>query len=194
MIKKIKDVAAVQMGYAFRAKLESVVNGAVGVIQMKDLSVDGFVVCNDLDRIDLLKIKEMHFAKVGDVVFKSRGLTTGAAVILDDPGKAVVSSPLLRLRVLNEGVVLPEYLCWYINQKKAQAFLNSRAGGTLQKMINMDVLEGLPIIVPPLERQVQVVELARLMKREQKILKKLMEKREVYMSAVLADFVSGEEL
>jgi restriction endonuclease S subunit len=189
MIKKIRDIAAVQMGYAFRAKLESVEDGAVGVIQMKDLSVDN-VVCDDLDRIDLFKIKEVHFAKVGDVVFRSRGLTMNAAVILDDPGIAVVSSPLLRVRVLNDKFLLPEYLCWYINQKDAQAFLNSQAGGTLQKMINKNVLEELEIVVPSIERQQQVVELARLMKREHEILENLMEKRELYMSAVLADVIS----
>jgi len=189
---KIKQLATVRMGYSFRSRLEASRGGEVAVIQMKDLLQDNTVSCKKLVKIEMETVKEHHLAQKGDLVFRSRGQITTAAILLEDPGKAVVAAPLLRLRITKSDKILPEYLNWYINQRDAQIFLASRAKGTVQKMISKQAIEDLEVYLPTLEQQKNIVELAKLSARERTILNTLSEKRDQYISTVLIQFAKGE--
>ena len=189
---QIKSFATVQMGYSFRSRLETFENGSVAVIQMKELLDDNTIGCDGLARIDMDDIKEHHLVQKGDLVFRSRGLQATAAVLLDDPGKAVVAAPLLRIRVTKPEKVLSGYLNWYISQRDAQIFLTSRAKGTVQKMISKQALEDLEVALPSLEKQKTIVELASLIAREQALLHALADKRGQYISTELMRFAKGE--
>ncbi|NLK84251.1 MAG: restriction endonuclease subunit S [Lentisphaerae bacterium] len=189
---KIKKLASVQMGYSFRSRLEPSEGGGVAVIQMKDLLDDNTVWCNDLIKIDMNGVKEHHLAQRGDLIFRSRGLLTTSAILLKYPGKTVVSAPLIRIRVTRLDMVLPEYLNWYISQRDAQIFLTSRAKGTAAQMIDKQVIENLEITLPDLEKQKNIVELAVLSAREQKLLNTLSNKRKQYIESVLAQIAKGE--
>ena len=189
---KIKKLATVQMGYSFRSRLEASEGGGVAVIQMKDLLDDNTVGCDGLVRINMEAMKDHHLAQRGDLVFRSRGSLTTAAVLLDDPGKAVVAAPLLRIRVTKPDKVLPEYLNWYISQRDAQIFLTSRAKGTVQKMISKQAVEELEVALPNLKNQKQIVELAMLAAREESLLQKLADKRNQYLSEILMKVAKGE--
>ena len=193
MKMKIKKLATVQMGYSFRSRLEASEGGGVAVIQMKDLLDDNTVGCDDLVRINMEAMKDHHLAQRGDLVFRSRGHVTTAAVLLEDPGKAVVAAPLLRIRVSKPDKVLPEYLNWYISQRDAQIFLTSRAKGTVQKMISKLAIEDLEVALPSLEKQKNILELAMLSVREKNLLHTLADKREQYISTVLMRFARGED-
>jgi restriction endonuclease S subunit len=189
---QIKGLATVQMGYSFRSRLETSEDGSVAVIQMKDLLDDNTVYCDGLARIEMDDIKEHHLVRRGDLVFRSRGLVATSAVLLEDPGKAVVAAPLLRIRVTKPDKVLPEYLNWYISQRDAQIFLTSRAKGTVQKMISKQAIEDLEIALPSLEKQKTILELASLVAREQTLLISLADKRGQYISTELMRFAKGE--
>ncbi|MBC8554065.1 MAG: restriction endonuclease subunit S [Candidatus Brocadiales bacterium] len=191
MKMKIKKLATVQMGYSFRSRLEASEGGGVAVIQMKDLLDDNTVGCDGLVRINMEAMKDHHLAQRGDLVFRSRGHVTTAAVLLEDPGKAVVAAPLLRIRVTKPDKVLPEYLNWYISQRDAQIFLTSLAKGTFQKMISKQAIEDLEVALPSLDKQKNIVELATLSAREQTLLHTLADKREQYISTVLMQFARG---
>ena len=180
------------MGYSFRSRLEADEGGGVAVIQMKDLLDDNTVGCDGLIRINMEAMKEHHLAQRGDLVFRSRGSLTTAAVLLKDPGKAVVAAPLLRIRVTKKALVLPEYLNWYISQRDAQIFLTSRAKGTVQKMISKQAIEDLEVALPSLEKQKNILELATLLAREQTLLQQLSHKREQYISTILMQFAKGK--
>lgn len=185
-------MATVQMGFSFRSRLEISEDGSVAVIQMKDLHDDNTIDCGGLARISMDGIKEHHLVQRGDLVFRSRGLLATSAILLEDPGKAVVAAPLLRIRVTKPDKVLPEYLNWYISQRDAQIFLTSRAKGTVQKMISKQALEELVVVLPSLEKQKAIIELASLSAREQALLHTLADKREQYISTVLMQFAKGE--
>jgi len=189
---KIKQLATVRMGYSFRSRLEASRCGEVAVIQMKDLLQDNTVGCKKLVKIEMETVKEHHLAQKGDLVFRSRGQITTAAILLEDPGKAVVAAPLLRIRITKSDKILPEYLNWYIGQRDAQIFLASRAKGTVQKMISKQAIEDLEVYLPTLEQQKNIVELAKLSARERTILNTLSEKRDQYISTVLIQFAKGE--
>jgi len=191
MKMKIKELATVQMGYSFRSRLEASEGGGVAVIQMKDLLDDNTVSCDGLVRINMEALKDHHLAQRGDLVFRSRGSVTTAAVLLEDPGKAVIAAPLLRLRVIKPDKVLPEYLNWYISKRDAQIFLTSQAKGTVQTMISKQAIEDLEVALPSLEKQKNIVELATMSAREKKLLRTLADKREQYISTELMQFAKG---
>jgi len=75
-------MATVQMGYSFRSRLEASEGGGVAVIHMKDLLDDNTVGCDDLVKIDLDAVKEHHLAQRGNLVFRSRGHVTTAAILV----------------------------------------------------------------------------------------------------------------
>jgi restriction endonuclease S subunit len=193
MKAKIKELAVIHMGYSFRSRLESVKNGCVKVIQMKDLLDDNVVDCSDLTKIDFGGIKDHHFAYKGDLIFRSRGQISTSAILIEDPGQSIVAAPLLRIRIVKPDKILPEYLNWYLSQRDAQIFLTSMAKGTTQNMISKQVLEELEISFPSIEKQKKIIELAALSSREQIILRILAEKRRQHISAILTQFSDGEQ-
>ena len=193
MTRILKDIAEIQVGYSFRVRLEPHPHGELAVIQMKDLENDDTVNCAGLIRISGETLAAHHYVRPGDLVFRSRGNSATAAIIQDDPGDAIVSAPLLRIRVLSDTELLPRYLAWYIAQRDAQSFLASRARGTTQKMITKQELEELPVVLPPLQAQVRIVELAELERREQCLLSTLAEKRKHYIANLLMEYAQGAE-
>lgn len=189
---KLKNIATVQMGYSFRSRLDVIGGGETAVIQMKDLLDDNTVDCRNLVKIDMEAVKDHHLAKKGDLIFRSRGLLNTSAILLDDPGKAVVAAPLLRIRITSPDRILPEYLNWYISQRDAQVFFNSSAKGTLQKMISKQAIEELEISLPSLAKQKAVLDMVSLATSEQSLLRKIAEKREQYISSIIMKYLEGE--
>lgn len=187
---KLKQIAEIQAGYSFRSRLEPDLKGGVRVIQMKDLNDENIVSCEKLIRVSMETSKVGHFVKKGDLFFRSRGSQPSSAVLLEEIEKAVVAAPLLRIRLKKPETVLPEYLNWYISQHEAQNFLKSRATGSMQMMIGIDVLEQLEIPVPDTNVQKAVVELARLAEQEQQLMQKMAKKREHYLSRQLMQLVN----
>lgn len=185
------NIADVQAGYSFRSRIESLASGAVSVIQMKDLTDENRVCCDELVKVDMEIPKSHHLLKAGDIIFRSRGLVTNSAILLDSLNAAVLAAPLLRIRC-NESVIMPEYLNWYINQKPAQSYLRSCAEGTALKMISKQSLENLEILVPSLERQQMISVLAELSEREQEIMNKLAEKRNQHITRTLLHLAEGD--
>jgi len=191
MIVGLTYIASVHMGYSFRSGLKASKTGDVSVIQMKDLLSDNTVSCEDLMEIEMKGFQDRHLVRKGDLIFRSRGLVTTSAILVEDPGRAIVSAPLFRIRIIEPGEILPEYLNWYISQKHAQIFLNSRAIGTAQKMISMETLTELEIVLPSLQKQRAIIELALLSSREQALYRRLAQKREQYISMALMQSAQG---
>lgn len=189
----LKKIASIQMGYSFRTRLDFMDQGQISVIQMKDLNDENRVDCKELMRVDMNTVKKHHFVRPGDIVFRSRGQVTTAAILTQDPGPAVVSAPLLRIRV-DQNVVLPDYLVWYINHPSSQAFLSSRAKGTSLKMISKQALESLEVTVPPIEKQRAIAELAVLANEEQRLLNKIADRSRRCISTKLMQLAVGDTL
>lgn len=190
MKKEIKDIAVVQMGYPFRSRLEFKVDGTLKVIQMKDLGSDNRVDCESVQKIDMNAIDDKHLVQNGDLIFRSRGVTNTAAILDKEPQSAIVAAPLLRIRV-DENKILPEYLCWFINQKASQLFLKMRQEGTHGGMISRQTLENLPIDIPSLESQQKIVDIINLQTRRQNLEKKRIDKQEQKINALLLKLIRG---
>lgn len=193
MKKKLKDIADVTIGQSFRSRLERDDNPNIAVVQMKDLTAGNIIDSTSLIQVYVKKLNDRQLVKKGDIVFRARGHVNTAAHLNMDIGQAVIAAPLLRIRILKNKNVLPEYLVWWINQSKSQAYMASHAKGTAQMMISKPVIEELCVEVPPLEKQKQIIELATLAHEEQKLLCELADKRTKYMEGILMQVASKSQ-
>lgn len=164
------ELAEVQMGYPFRSRLEHDPQGDVAVIQMKDIDDANLLHAEEAIRVALPKGKTHHLLRAGDLLFRSRGRSNGAALVAEGIGPAVLAAPMLLIRPHN---VLPAYLCWYINAPATQAQLAALAEGTSVRMISAEALKSLSIPVPPLDAQRRIAEAATLAEQEQTLLARI---------------------
>ncbi len=132
------------------------------------------------------------FPDKGDVLFCARGTSNQAAACVVDVDRVVVGSQFFILRVSIDAV-LPEYLAWYINQQPAQRYLNERTSGSHVRMILRDDLLDLPVAVPPLTVQRQILELRRLQIKEQSLLNQLRKRRQDLLSALCVEAAEKQE-
>jgi restriction endonuclease S subunit len=179
------EVAEVQMGYPFRSRLEHDPKGDVAVIQMKDIDDANLLHTEGTIRVALPKGKSQHLLRAGDLLFRSRGRSNGAAQVLDGMGPAVLSAPMLLIRPRD---VLPAYLCWYLNAEATQAKLAATAAGTSVRMISAEALRGLEVPLPSLVAQQQIVQAAALAAEEQALLAQIAALRQHVTTQLLMKF------
>lgn len=187
---KLNTIASVQVGQSFRSRLEREETGGVAVIQMKDLTGDNRVKLDNLTMVALKALPAQHQIQKGDLVFRSRGQNNTAVCLDKDIGPAVVAAPLMKISLGSERI-LSEYLLWYLNQPVSQSYFRQHSEGTAQKKISKPVLENLPVDVPSIEYQQQIVALANLAHQEQGLLTELAERRQRYMQGILMQMASG---
>ncbi|MDZ7796199.1 MAG: restriction endonuclease subunit S [Candidatus Marinimicrobia bacterium] len=190
MKRILKDIANVQMGYPFRTRLELKTDGSIGVIQMKDLSPDNHVTCETVQKIDMDINDDKHFVRKGDLFFRSRGITNTVAILDKELVNTIAAAPLFRIRT-DKNVILPEYLWWYINRETSQRYLGTRLEGTHGGMISRLALENLPVDIPSLETQKEIVEIIKLHHHRQELEKKRIDMQERGMSALLMSLIKG---
>ena len=184
MATQLQNIALVQMGLPFRSRIETEKEGNVAVIQMRDLTDHRLDNPHNLAAVAMNSVDEHHFVRRKDLVFRSRGKTTTTAIIDFKIGRTIIAAPLLRIRVTNKNV-LPEYLCWFINQPSSQAFLHSRVTGTAMAMIGKSVLNALNVSIPNLAHQKKIAALAALSDREQELMAGMAKRRKRLIQGML---------
>ena len=156
---------------------------------MKDLGDDNFVHLGGSLRIDYSRPKPNQLAKLGDIIFRSRGRTHTAALLNEEAESTIVAAPLFRVRPDIKQVV-PEFLLWWINQPSSQAYLASRSEGTMVKMVDKQDLKNLAVSLPSLEKQRKIADFFGLAVREQQLLEEIKNCKAVYTQGILMQMAS----
>jgi type I restriction enzyme, S subunit len=91
----------------------------------------------------------------GDVLIARTGLPGAAAVVPPQLDQAQTFTTLVVTPMPDR--LVPEYLCAWINSSPGRAFIAAHKGGGVQKNMNAGLLRNLPIHVPPLIRQCELV-------------------------------------
>jgi hypothetical protein len=167
---KLGELAEVQMGYPFRSRLEHDPNGDVAVIQMKDIDDTNLLCVAEATRVTLPRGKSRHLLRPGDLLFRSRGRSNGAAQVPEGVAAAVLAAPMLLVRPHD---VLPAYLLWFLNAPATQAQLAALAEGTSVQMISAEALKALAVPVPSPATQRRIAEAAALAEQEQSLLARI---------------------
>jgi hypothetical protein len=174
----LKKIAKIQSGYISRGKIFPREDGSCLLMQAKDVSADLLSYRADalVRFMPRLSAKDW-FLKPGDVLFMARGARNFSILIDKLPERVLAAACFFIVRISNFKI-LPEYLCWYLNQAPVDEYLKRFSGrGVHMPVVKRVVLENIDIPLPPIKTQKHVSKISKLMQKEQDLLKKLAEKR-----------------
>ncbi len=181
----LKEIADIRTGYSFRAKLEPDLEGNILVVQLKELSDKNTIDISTAVKINMQDISDNYLLQKDDLVFRSRGMDSTAAIMDIIADNVILSAPFQRIRLRDTSIIIPEYLLWYINSKDAQTYFSANKTGTSVRMISTAVLADLPVVVPALEIQKKIIEINILSEKETELQEELIRKKRLLTEVVL---------
>jgi restriction endonuclease S subunit len=166
---KIKDIAKIIIGYTFRTALNTQTDGAMSVVQAKDIA-DGFEIDESkLSKISYQKYKTDAILQTNDVIVSARG-NFRAGVFKGEMENAIASSSVYILRLKSDYIV-PEFLSIYLNLPISQRRISkSLTGGAIKTILRKDLAD-LEISVPNLNDQEKIIKIYKNNKKQQELLK-----------------------
>lgn len=186
-------VAAISAGYPFRGKIDELPDGEVAVIQMRNADPAAGIDWPNLSRVELPRTSAKAFLTKGDVILSTRG-GRNIAYCIEERQEQVVCSPHFFVIRTKRQAILPEFLAWQLNQKPAQDHFAAGATGSYILNLKREVVEQLPIVVPPLAEQQRIVELDAAVKAERATLTRLIEIRTAEMAAIAKRLLAASSI
>ncbi|MGN8225541.1 restriction endonuclease subunit S [Gracilimonas sp. BCB1] len=182
---KLREIAEISTGYSFRTKIKHDPSGDTKVIQMSDVDKYEGILVNKLQTLsDFDPRNDRYFLKAGDVIMISKGYNIDAFVIPDNLGKVVTINSFLVMKPDLKSI-LPEYLAWFLNSKRAQYFFKEMAAGTNVPNLSIKALEALEVVLPTLDEQQRIANIDALKRREIYLHKEIAAKKEQLVDEIL---------
>ena len=184
-IMELKKIAKIQSGYISRGKIEPQDDGTSLLLQAKDIDADN-ISCRAESLVRFMpKLSGKDwFLKSDDILFMARGARNFSVLIDKLPDNVLAAACFFIVRI-SDFEILPEYLCWYLNQSPVERSLKRFSGRAVHMpVVRRSVLESIDIPLPPLETQKQIADITALMMKEQDFYKKLAEKRKYLMTEI----------
>jgi len=181
---KLKKIAIIQSGYISRFKIEPREDGTHFLLQARDIDAERLTYKADsLVRFSPDLSRKDSVLKTEDVLFMARGARNYSILIREIPDRVLAAACFFIVR-LSSDLVLPYYLCWYLNQPQVEHYLSRHSGrGVHMPVVRRSVLENINIPIPPIEIQVKLTKLDVLLRNEMELLDKLAEKRKKLITA-----------
>lgn len=161
-ISQISRLCAVRMGYSFRQKPVYIENGNTRIIQPKDVTADGILKTDSLDRIDFPAGTNLSR---GDVLLINRGRFSACVFEDDQKIPCVATSAFLILTPKHPDRLLPDYLALFFNSIEGQNILKRFNETTTVPFISRGNIESVSISVPPPDIQRELAALERTKQR-----------------------------
>ncbi|MCS3643225.1 restriction endonuclease subunit S [Salinibacter ruber] len=143
-------------------------------------------------RVSDLHPSAHHFLRSGDILIVGRGVHR-TALLADDPPPQTVADRTFFVARPDMEQVEPAFLAWYLNERRAQHYLQSHSRGTNIQTIKKSALKRLPVQVPPLDTQERIADIQALVRREQKLVSEWMNRRSELARAVMAQKLKTSE-
>ena len=183
-IESLNGLASIAAGYPLRGAVDALPAGDVAVIQMGNVHPETGVDWASTQRIALPSRRSANFLASEDVIFTTRGARNFALALGQIPGLAVCSPHFFVMRVIDPCRIIPAFLAWQINQRPAQEYFRREATGSYILNIRREVIENLPLALPPLTTQHAIVALADAARAERAALTKMIENRNHQIEAI----------
>jgi hypothetical protein len=177
-------LASVRAGHPFRGAIESVSDGGVIALQMKDVDPEHGIGWAGAIRTFLEGRKQPEWLQAGDLLLVARGVSFYAVLVTQPPGPAVCGPAFFHLRVHPGRPADPAFLAWQINQPPFQRQLLQSAEGSGQLSVRRPVLETLPLALPSLADQRRIAALDAAARAERIALRQLIRNREQQLHAL----------
>ncbi len=187
---KLIDYAEVRSGHPFRGSVPEVVDGFALTIQMRDVDEFHGVAWDSLAKTSPKGRKKPDWLRPGDILFLARG-SHNYALVLDQVSENVICSQYFFVIRVTDERILPAFLAWQINQVPAQTYLRKNAEGSDQQSIRRSILEGLPLVLPPLEQQRQLLRLTQAAHQERLNMERMIRIRAQQMEGIVTKLLAS---
>ena len=194
MRSELQELLEIRAGLSLRGAIRPVQRGEEGLRLLRMRDVDSVLGIDDSNLISIKaqgKSKPDYLLK-GDILFVGRGFKF-FAVCVEKPLDNVVASPHFLILRTKDNSILPEYVSWYINHKRAQSYLRKRAVGSDVMHVSNASLMKLPIEVPPLQDQRLIVKVNNLVKEETKTTNNLLLKKKQIVKQLLDNKIGSNQ-
>mgnify|MGYP000639813889 CR=1 FL=1 len=172
-------------GHPFRGSIENTPDGEVAVVQMRDVDPEKGIDSANLIRVNVTGRKKPDYLKQGDILFMGRGYRLFAVLVDEELGHTVAGSHFFIIRIKSRSNVRADYLTWYINNKRAQKYFSQHVAGTALPHVNRNTLENLPVVLPPLAVQDQMMKAHYCRLKEKALLEALIQKKKQFLDELL---------
>ena len=189
---QLAQVAEIKSGYPYRSKILEVPGTGVFAVQMKDVAINGGIDWERVVETETSGKRAPDWLVPGDILFSFRG-NHNYAVLVDehaDKLKAVASPHFFVIRCKSDKL-LPAFLVWVLNQGPLQEYFYKESTGSLTKGLRKESVAESPIVIPPLEKQRQIIQLLNVVEQERQLLKELIQNNEAMMDGIAADMLNG---
>lgn len=191
-VKNLTELTAITAGHPIRQAVRDVPGGDTAVVQIRNVDAETGIEWSSVARTNLHTRRAPDYLKAGDILFAARGQRNVAVVVDTPPPQSVCSPHFFLVRVKDHKVALPEFIAWQLNLANLQQYFAQSATGSYIKSIRRNVLEKAPVLIPSLERQRVLVELARAASREKELLTRLIENRQSEVKLVAQHLLTKE--
>lgn len=189
----LSSISDIRMGATLRGRdaTRPDPKGSYRFVRIGDISQDGTLRSDDFVRIEPNEpVSEEMWLCSGDVLFPNRGTrTTALAFPIDEP--RIIVGPQFFIVRPDRRRVLPEYLAWHLRSAQSVAHFDSRRKGTYVQIIQRSDLAELPVPLPSLEKQHQIVAVAALALEERELTERLQTLKWRYTNELLVRIASG---
>ncbi|MFI8718143.1 restriction endonuclease subunit S [Stenotrophomonas sp. NPDC077464] len=191
---RLGDIASIRQGHPFRGAITPAADGPVRVIQLKNVTATGMQGADELLRTHLSHRKTPDWVKDGDVLLAARGSHPMAALLCSPAERTVCSPHLYVIRLKDPSSVMPAFLAWQLNQRRAQDYLQGQSAGSRQQSVRKASVEALTVQVPSLLRQMRIVTIARTAQLELRHCEQLMAARHDEVARYAELLLSGSRV
>lgn len=173
----LKNICTISTGVYLR-ELEG---DDVCYLQISDIANRN--ICAKSKRIAYRPGLEGYFVRENDLLMVSKGMAY-ACRVFDGREPSIASTSFLVLRITHP-MILPDYLCWFLNHPNTVKAIKARqeVSGTL--MIRKTDIENLEVLIPEVEDQKKIVAMDELSRREAILMKTIAERKQALMNQIL---------
>ena len=182
MHKPLHSLAAIRTGHTFRGRITEDPQGDIHYVQIKDIKGQTQLRSETLPRTNWQGPAEPPMLGAGDILLPARGEYYDA-VVADGAAPVVATSQFFVLRPRSDAVTA-DYLGWYLNRPEARSYFLTHRTGTSIPMLSKSSLGELPVPVPTLEVQHQILALQQLWEQEQELTELLLHNRERMLTGI----------
>lgn len=173
----LKNICAISTGVYLR-ELEG---DDVCYLQISDIANRN--ICAKSKRIAYRPGLEGYFVRKNDLLMVSKGMAY-ACRVFNGMVPSIASTSFLVLRITHP-MVLPDYLCWFLNHPNTVNTIRARQEGTGTLMIRKSDIESLEVPIPEIEDQKKIVAMDMLSRREVFLMKTIAERKQTLMNQIL---------
>ena len=181
----LKHLAQLNSGFTIRESIDYLEYGEVKAVQIKDLSKQSHQIDTGLlTGIEWRYDSKPQYLSHNAILLSSRGELAAYLFKADIEDKVVASNSFIIINVIEE-TVLPEFMVWYLNNAiAAKNYFSSVSRGSSLPITTVGALKELPVIVPNLAQQKEIIQRHLHAQREKQYLEQLIQLRHEYNNAL----------